>query len=89
MFVKYNKVRHNFSMKIGIDARFYGTKNKGLGRYTKEVVDKVIDLDQENEYVVFLRENILFSHTKKKLRTCHNTSSVGVPSPKKSERGGG
>lgn len=47
----------NKQKRIGIDARFYGTKNKGLGRYTKEVVDKVIDLDQANDYVVFLREN--------------------------------
>ncbi|MDD5071614.1 MAG: glycosyltransferase family 1 protein [Patescibacteria group bacterium] len=44
--------------RIGIDARFYGPIGKGLGRYTKEVVDRVVALDRENEYVVFLsREN--------------------------------
>lgn len=42
--------------RIGIDARFYGPIGKGLGRYTQEVVDNVIKLDQENEYVVFLRQ---------------------------------
>ncbi|MFA4833429.1 MAG: glycosyltransferase family 1 protein [Patescibacteria group bacterium] len=40
--------------RIGIDARFYGPIGKGLGRYTKEVVDKVVALDRENEYVIFL-----------------------------------
>lgn len=40
--------------KIGIDARFYGPKQKGLGRYTKEIVDRIVALDKENEYVIFL-----------------------------------
>jgi len=40
--------------RIGIDARFYGPVGKGLGRYTKEVVDRILDMDIENEYVVFL-----------------------------------
>lgn len=39
---------------IGIDARFYGPTGKGLGRYTKEVVDRVTKLDTANNYVVFL-----------------------------------
>jgi hypothetical protein len=44
--------------RIGIDARFYGPLGKGLGRYTQEVVDNVIALDKENEYVIFLsKEN--------------------------------
>jgi glycosyltransferase involved in cell wall biosynthesis len=44
--------------KIGIDARFYGPLGKGLGRYVQEVVDGVIKIDVENEYVIFLsREN--------------------------------
>jgi len=33
----------------------YGPVGKGLGRYTKEVVDNVIDIDKINNYVVFLR----------------------------------
>lgn len=41
--------------RIGIDARFYGPIGKGLGRYTQEVVDNIIRLDRENEYVIFLR----------------------------------
>ena len=46
--------------RIGIDARFYGPLGKGLGRYTQEIVDNIIKLDQDNEYVIFLcRENFL------------------------------
>lgn len=42
--------------RIGIDARFYGPIGKGLGRYTKEVVDNILTIDNENEYVIFLRQ---------------------------------
>lgn len=43
--------------RIGIDARFYGPLlSKGLGRYVQEIVDNVIALDQENEYVIFLNK---------------------------------
>jgi len=63
----------NTRKKIGLDARFYGPLGKGLGRYTKEVVDRVIR-DRENDYVVFLcRENFVeldvsnFSNVKKVL----------------------
>jgi len=41
--------------RIGIDARFYGPVGKGLGRYTQEIVDNIIGLDRENDYVIFLR----------------------------------
>ncbi|PIT95347.1 hypothetical protein COT96_01495, partial [Candidatus Falkowbacteria bacterium CG10_big_fil_rev_8_21_14_0_10_38_22] len=46
-----NKIKH-----IGIDARFYGPIGKGLGRYTQEIVDNIIKLDQANHYVIFLRQ---------------------------------
>ncbi|MDP2737093.1 MAG: glycosyltransferase family 1 protein, partial [bacterium] len=42
--------------RIGIDARFYGPLGKGLGRYTQEVVDNIVKLDQNNKYVIFLRK---------------------------------
>ncbi len=42
-------------MKIGIDARFYGSLGKGLGRYTEKLIEHLELLDQKNEYVVFLR----------------------------------
>jgi len=43
------------SKHIGIDARFYGPIGKGLGRYTKEVVDRLLEIDRENNYVIFFR----------------------------------
>ncbi len=41
-------------MKIGIDARFYG--KAGPGRYTKNIVQHLEKVDQENEYVIFLND---------------------------------
>ncbi len=43
------------SMRIGIDARFYGAIGKGLGRYTEKLILGLEDFDQTNEYFVFLR----------------------------------
>ncbi|OIO52480.1 hypothetical protein COY93_02270 [Candidatus Uhrbacteria bacterium CG_4_10_14_0_8_um_filter_58_22] len=42
-------------MKIGIDARFYGTIGKGLGRYVSELIAHLERIDDRNEYVIFLR----------------------------------
>jgi len=47
--------QNNGIKRIGVDARFYGPLGKGLGRYTQEMVDNIIKLDQDNEYVIFLR----------------------------------
>ena len=43
--------------RIGIDARFYGPIGKGLGRYTQEMVDNIIKLDEVNEYRIFLTKD--------------------------------
>ena len=48
------------SKRIGIDARFYGQVGKGLGRYTKEVVDRVIKMDRGSEYIIFLGQDNFF-----------------------------
>jgi glycosyltransferase involved in cell wall biosynthesis len=42
-------------MTIGIDARFFGPRAKGLGRYTQKLIESLESLDQENDYVIFLR----------------------------------
>lgn len=42
-------------MIIGIDARFFGPRGKGLGRYTQKLIESLEKIDQENDYVVFLR----------------------------------
>lgn len=43
-------------MKIGIDARFYGpyVGGGGLGRYVKELLDHLQEIDDQNHYIVFL-----------------------------------
>jgi glycosyltransferase involved in cell wall biosynthesis len=44
-------------MRIGIDARFYGSIGKGLGRYTSELIAHLEKIDTENDYVIFLRKD--------------------------------
>lgn len=41
-------------MKIGIDARLYGTKHGGIGRYAQELIKNLERLDSQNQYFVFL-----------------------------------
>jgi glycosyltransferase involved in cell wall biosynthesis len=43
-------------MKIGIDARFYGSIGKGLGRYTQKLIENLEKTDQKNLYFIFLRQ---------------------------------
>ncbi|MFA6098570.1 MAG: glycosyltransferase family 1 protein [Patescibacteria group bacterium] len=43
-------------MRIGIDARFYGSFGKGLGRYTEKLITHLENLDEKNEYYIFLRK---------------------------------
>jgi glycosyltransferase involved in cell wall biosynthesis len=43
------------ALRIGIDARFYGSIGKGLGRYTERLITHLEDIDADNQYVVFLR----------------------------------
>jgi glycosyltransferase involved in cell wall biosynthesis len=40
---------------IGVDARFYGSVSKGLGRYTQKLIEHLEKIDSENKYFVFLR----------------------------------
>ncbi len=40
-------------MKIGIDARLYGPKHTGIGRYTQNLLRQLINLDKKNQYVLF------------------------------------
>ncbi len=42
-------------MTIGIDARFFGPRGKGLGRYTQKLIEGLQNLDSQNDYVIFLR----------------------------------
>lgn len=42
-------------MRIGIDARFYG--KAGPGRYTKNIIQHLEKVDDQNEYLIFLRKD--------------------------------
>lgn len=46
-------------MKILIDARLWGPKNTGNGRYTKELIDNLAKIDSRNEYLVLLRKKVI------------------------------
>lgn len=41
-------------MKIGLDCRLFGPKHTGIGRYVQSLVDELVKLDKENEYVLFV-----------------------------------
>ena len=55
-------------MRIGIDARFYGSVGKGLGRYTSELIRHLEQVDTENDYVIFLRRSNFNSYVPKNPR---------------------
>jgi glycosyltransferase involved in cell wall biosynthesis len=44
-------------MRIGIDARFFGTSGKGLGRYTQKLVEELEHIDHNNQYYIFLNKH--------------------------------
>jgi len=41
-------------MKIGIDARMYGPKQTGIGNYIKYLITHLAQIDQANDYYIFL-----------------------------------
>jgi glycosyltransferase involved in cell wall biosynthesis len=45
-------------MRIGIDARFFGIRQKGLGRYTQKLIEKLEKIAPQDgcEYFVFLKK---------------------------------
>jgi glycosyltransferase involved in cell wall biosynthesis len=44
-------------MKIVIDARLYGPKDTGIGRYTQKLVENLVKIDKKNSYVILLRKD--------------------------------
>jgi len=44
-------------MKIGIDVRLYGIKDRGIGRYTEKLITYLEKIDTQNEYFIFLRQD--------------------------------
>ena len=43
-------------MKIGIDARMYGPRCSGLGRYIQQLILNLEGQDKENSYIIFLNK---------------------------------
>src|SRR4030065_1634705 len=43
------------NLRIGIDARFWGLRHAGLGRYVMELVNGLTRLDTSNNYTLFVR----------------------------------
>ena len=44
-------------MRIGLDCRLFGLKHAGIGRYVENLVENVLALDKENEYVLFVNKD--------------------------------
>jgi len=44
-------------IRIGIDARFFGPRQKGLGRYVQKLVEGLEQIDKYNQYIIFLRKD--------------------------------
>jgi len=40
-------------MRIGIDARLYGNKHTGIGRYAKNLILNLAKTDRKNTYIIF------------------------------------
>jgi len=55
----------NKKLKIGIDARFFGPKQKGLGRYVQKLVDNLEKTDLNNQYFIFLRKDGFYNYKPK------------------------
>lgn len=41
-------------MRIGLDGRFYRASTGGIGRYSRELIKYLLEIDKENQYVLFL-----------------------------------
>jgi len=50
-------------MRIGIDARFFGSLGKGLGRYSQKLIENLEKIDSKNQYFIFLRKDNFSEYT--------------------------
>lgn len=50
-------------MRVGIDARFYGSLGKGLGRYTERLIQALEHIESTDEFFIFLRKENFDEYT--------------------------
>jgi glycosyltransferase involved in cell wall biosynthesis len=50
-------------MRIGIDARLFGTRHGGIGRYSEQLIKNLEKIDQTNEYYIFVQKSEFESYT--------------------------
>lgn len=50
------KKNNPVKIRIGIDARFYGPKQKGLGRYVQKLVENLERKNMADKFIIFLRK---------------------------------
>ena len=64
-------------MKIGIDARLYGVRHRGIGRYTQKLIEYLDKTDKENRFVIFLndKDNLKLSLNKAKFKIVYVDAS--------------
>lgn len=55
-------------MRIGIDARFYGSLGKGLGRYTERLIQELEQIESTDEFFIFLRQENFHEYTPRSSR---------------------
>lgn len=57
MKIVTTKSQGSSSMKVLIDARLYGPKDTGIGRYTQKLVENLVKIDSKNNYLILLRQS--------------------------------
>lgn len=41
-------------MRIGLDGRFYRSNTGGIGRYSRELIENLLKIDRDNDYILFI-----------------------------------
>lgn len=59
-------------MKILIDCRFWGPKDTGLGRYTKNLVENLLAIDNKNNYCLIFRQKADYE------KLCNNLPALKI-----------
>jgi len=67
-------------MKIGIDARMYRSSVAGIGRYSQNLIKNLLEIDKENQYVLFMTDEDYweFKNPKSKCQMPNEISNVKV-----------